>query len=69
MPAMTFAVISVAENREKVIGTIWANGETEAQQVASSLLATGTTPQSESEKRILRCAEQQWEIPLRMQLN
>jgi hypothetical protein len=66
---MTFAVISVAENREKIIGTIWASGETEAQQVASSLFTQGAAPHPESDKRILRRAEQQWEIPLRMRLN
>ena len=31
---MTFAVVRIAENRERIIGTIWADGESEAQQVA-----------------------------------
>ncbi len=68
---MTFAVISVAENREKIIGTIWANGETEAEQIASSLFARGETQSgtpAEAEWRIVRRAEER-EIPLRVQLN
>ena len=69
---MTFAVISVAENREKIIGTIWANGETEAEQIASSLFADRIAPQAgslaEAERRIVRRAEGR-EIPFRVQLN
>ena len=69
---MTFAVISVAENRERVIGTIWANGETEAQLIASSLFSdtrpTEADNSSEAGKRIVRRAEER-EIPLRVQLN
>ena len=65
---MTFAVVSVAENRERIIGTIWASGETEAQQMASSLFPEKPS-ETQSEKRVVRRAEQEWEIPLRVQLS
>ena len=38
---MTFAVVRIAENRERIIGTIWADGESEAQQVAAILRDLG----------------------------
>jgi hypothetical protein len=59
---MTFAVIDISENREKVVGTIWASGETEAQQVASSLFHDKAP--SEEERHIVRRADER-EIPLR----
>lgn len=58
---MTFAVVSVAENREKVVGTIWAAAEQEAQAMASSLIPVGST----DERVVVRRAEER-EIPLRL---
>ena len=60
---MTFAVVTVADNRERVIGTIWANGESDAQQIASSLFQSDTHPQSQ--QLVVRRAEER-EIPLRV---
>lgn len=60
---MTFAVVNVAENRERVIGTIWAAAEADAQQMASSLFQGET--QASSERLVVRRAEER-EIPLRL---
>ena len=60
---MTFALVTVAENRERVIGTIWADGESDAQQMAISLLQKeAETP---AERLFVRRAEER-EIPLRL---
>ena len=53
---MTFAVVNIAENRERVIGTIWADGETDAQQMATSLFQTESTPPQD--RLIVRRAEE-----------
>ena len=60
---MTFAVVTVAENRERVVGTIWADGESDAQQMASSLFQT--EPDPHRERLVVRRAEER-EIPLRV---
>ena len=60
---MTFTVLTVSENRERMLGTIWANGESDAQQIASSLFQTDAQPQSE--RLVVRRAEER-EIPLRV---
>lgn len=59
---VTFSVINVAENRERVVGTIWAAAETEAQQMAASLFDESANPQNE--RLVLRPSEPR-EIPLR----
>lgn len=56
---MTFAVIYVGTGIEKVVGTIWANAETEAQAIASDLLKI-----PEREKVVIRRAEER-EIPMK----
>ena len=58
---MTFAVLTVGNNREKVVGTIWAAAEAEAQAMASSLLQE----QNRDERVVVRRAEER-EIPLRL---
>jgi hypothetical protein len=58
---MTFAVLTVGDNREKVVGTIWAAAEAEAQAMASSLLQE----QNRDERVVVRRAEER-EIPLRL---
>lgn len=60
---MTFAVVNIAENRERVVGTIWADGESDAQQMASSLFQPETDSQGHSV--VVRRAEER-EIPLRV---
>jgi hypothetical protein len=60
---MTFAVVTVAENRERVVGTIWADGESDAQQIASSLFQS--EPEPYRERLVVRRAEER-EIPLRV---
>jgi hypothetical protein len=60
---MTFAVVNVADKRERVIGTIWADGETDAQQMARSLFQTEA--EARPEQLIVRRAEER-EIPLRL---
>jgi hypothetical protein len=59
---MTFALVHVAEDRELIVGTIWAAGETDAQQVATSL--NRSAPGSEAERLMVRRSEER-EIPLR----
>jgi hypothetical protein len=56
---MTFAVIDMGSGSEKVVGTIWASAETEAQTIASDLLQI---PQKE--KVVIRRAEER-EIPMK----
>ena len=58
---MTFAVVTVAENREKVVGTIWAAAEAEAQAMATTLVQGDRQDQ----RVIVRRAEDR-EIPLRL---
>ena len=60
---MTFAVVNIAENRERVVGTIWADGESDAQQMATSLFPTES--ETQRERVLLRRAEER-EIPLRV---
>ena len=56
---MTFAVVEVGAGSEKVVGTIWASAESEAQTIASDLLNT-----SENEKVVIRRSEER-EIPMK----
>ena len=58
---MTFSVVTVADNREKIIGTIWAAAEVEAQAMARSLF-DAIKPEERVE---VRRAEER-EIPLRL---
>jgi hypothetical protein len=58
---MTFAVVTVAENREKIVGTIWAAAEAEAQAMATTVL-----PQTQSEQRVIVRRAEDREIPLRL---
>ena len=60
---MTFAVVTVAENRERVVGTIWADAETDAQQMARSLFQRES--ETPAERLVVRRAEER-EIPLRL---
>ena len=60
---MTFTVVTVSENRERMLGTIWADGESEAQQMASSLFPENG--ESRPERLVVRRAEER-EIPLRL---
>ena len=60
---MTFALITVGDNREKIVGTIWADGESDAQQMASSLFPENGD--SRPERLVVRRAEER-EIPLRL---
>jgi len=59
---MTFAIVTIAEKPERVVGMIWAEGESEAQQVATSLFQE--TAEKLPERLIVRRAEER-EIPLR----
>lgn len=59
---MTFTLLTVAENRERIVGTIWADGESDARQMASSLFQDSDKP---GEKLLVRRAAER-EIPLRL---
>jgi hypothetical protein len=61
---MTFAVVTMAENREKIVGTIWAAAEAEAQAMATTVLQDDHRDQPLTVRR----AEER-EIPLRMNWN
>jgi hypothetical protein len=58
---MTFSVVSVADNREQVVGTIWAAAEQEAQAMASSLFE-----RTEQDPRVVVRRAEEREIPLRL---
>ena len=58
---MTFSVVSVADNREQVVGTIWAAAEQEAQAMASSLFE-----RTEQDRRVVVRRTEEREIPLRL---
>ena len=60
---MTFALVTVGDNRERIVGTIWADGESDAQQIATSIFPE--TSEEKRERLVLRRAEER-EIPLRM---
>ena len=60
---MTFAVVQVGESRERIVGTIWADDESEAQQVATMVIQP--VEQHQSERWMVRRSEER-EIPLRM---
>ena len=60
---MTFTVLTVSENRERMLGTIWAAGELEAQQTASSIFEARS--EARPEQLVVRRAEER-EIPLRL---
>ena len=60
---MTFTVLTVSESRERTLGTIWADGEFDAQQMASTLFPE--SGDSRPERLVIRRAEER-EIPLRM---
>ena len=59
---MTFTVVTVQDNRERTLGTIWAEAESDAQQMASSLFEQGAEVMPD--RLVVRRAEER-EIPLR----
>jgi hypothetical protein len=58
---MTFSVVTVADNREKVVGTIWAAAEQEAQAMANMLF-----DESIRDQRVAVRRAEEREIPLRL---
>ena len=56
---MTFAVIETGTGCEKVVGTIWASAESEAQTIASDLLKI-----PDGESVVIRRSEER-EIPMK----
>lgn len=56
---MTFVVVDVGSGNEKVVGTVWAEAESEAQTLMSSLLSA-----SEQEHVIIRRGEER-EVPMK----
>ena len=62
---MTFAVVSLAENPEKVVGTIWAAAETEAQAMAATLFPDADL----RDRHVLVRRDEDREIPLRVMMN
>jgi hypothetical protein len=57
---MTFVVLSVENEREKVVGTIWADGEAQARLMASNVYQ----PASDDSIRVKQV--EQRELPLRL---
>jgi hypothetical protein len=57
---MTFAVIETGTGCDKVVGTIWASAETEAQSIASDLLKI-----PDGDSVVIRRAEER-EIPMKL---
>jgi len=58
---MTFVVLTVGSEQEKVVGTIWAAGEAQAQMIASNLCCLGGS--GENQQVVVRKTENR-EIPL-----
>lgn len=58
---MTFSVIAVQDKREKVVGTIWAEGEAQARLVASNVY-----PAQQSADSIQIRPTDQRELPFRL---
>jgi hypothetical protein len=58
---MTFSVIAVQDKRERVVGTIWAEGEAQARLVASNVY-----PAQQSAESIQIRPTDQREVPLRL---
>ena len=56
---MTFAVVEVGNGNEKVVGTIWASAESEAQSIASDLIR-----KPDQQQVIVRRAEER-ELPMK----
>jgi hypothetical protein len=56
---MTFAVIDTGGGSERIVGTIWASQESEAQTICTDLLNL-----PEKEKVVIRRAEER-EIPMK----
>jgi hypothetical protein len=56
---MTFAVVEVGNGNEKVVGTIWASAESEAQSIVSDFIQT-----PEQQRLIVRRAEER-ELPMK----
>jgi hypothetical protein len=57
---MTFKVVSTSENNErKVLGTVWATEETQANVLATAVWGTGS-----DRKVTIRKADEESEIPL-----
>jgi hypothetical protein len=56
---MTFTIIESGSGSERVVGTIWASAESEAQSIASDLLQI-----PEGDKVVLRRTEER-EIPMK----
>lgn len=56
---MTFAVVEVGAGSERVVGTIWASAESEAQTIASDLLNA-----QEKQTVVIRRSEER-EIPMK----
>ncbi len=57
---MTFAVIQLGNGNEKVVGTIWASAESEAQTIFSDLHRA-----SDQQQVVLRRAEER-ELPMKL---
>jgi hypothetical protein len=57
---MTFVVLSVDEEREEVVGTIWADGEAQARLMASNIYQ----PARDDSIRVKQV--EQRELPLRI---
>ena len=62
---MTFAVVSLAENPKKVVGTIWAAAEVEAQVMAATLFPDAYS----RDRHVLVRRDEDREIPLRVLMN
>ena len=59
---MTFAIVSVENSKEKVVGTIWADAEAHAQLLASSLMGGSG---NDALPFVIRRAEER-EIPMKL---
>ncbi len=57
---MTFAVVQVENGHDKVVGTIWANAEAEAQTIFCDLLNSAS-----HQEVVLRRAEER-ELPMKL---
>ena len=57
---MTFTVVQIAGGSEKVLGTVWASAQAEAETIASNLF---TVP--ETQRHVVLRREEEREIPMK----
>jgi hypothetical protein len=62
---MTFAVIERGDGPDKVVGTVWAQAESDAQSLARELRGVGGSHGNETDRLVVRRTEER-ELPMKL---